>query len=172
MTVLWRANHLSISCSRPGQLSVLPCTTCGNRKVGNCGFSFKCCMLLPQTRRTLKYHLVTAKPAFTVKTINCVHQTGPRKGAQHTFLSARLTFTKSVTVSFAVSKMGVVLIMHRSDSQWTILLEYVTISTNVRCYYRVVYNNFAFQQDRAPVHSTRFSKLLQCKTVNFLSPGL
>jgi len=24
------------------------------------------------TRNTLKYHLVTAKPPFTVKTINCV----------------------------------------------------------------------------------------------------
>jgi len=27
-------------------------------------------------------------------------------------------FTKSVTVSVAVSKMGVVLIKHRSESQW------------------------------------------------------
>jgi len=28
-----------------------------------------------------KYHLVTDKPPFTVKMIDCMHQTGPRKGA-------------------------------------------------------------------------------------------
>jgi len=31
------------------------------------------------TRNTLKYHLVTVEPPFTVKTIDWVHQTGPRK---------------------------------------------------------------------------------------------
>jgi len=30
------------------------------------------------TRNTLKYHLVRAEPPFTVKTINGMHQTGPR----------------------------------------------------------------------------------------------
>jgi len=29
----------------------------------------------------LKYHLVRDKPPFTVKTIDWVHKTGPRKGA-------------------------------------------------------------------------------------------
>jgi len=29
----------------------------------------------------LKYHLVRTEPPFTVKTIDWVHQTGPRKGA-------------------------------------------------------------------------------------------
>jgi len=33
------------------------------------------------TRNTLKYHLVTAEPPFTAKTIDWVHQTGPRKAA-------------------------------------------------------------------------------------------
>ena len=47
-------------------------------------------------------------------------------------------------------KMGVVLIKHRSDSQWTVLLGHLTISTHVKCYYRVVYNNFVFQQNSAP----------------------
>ena len=49
-----------------------------------------------------------------------------------------------------VSKMGVLLNKHRSESQWTVLLGYVTISTNVRCYYHVVYNNFVFQQSSTP----------------------
>jgi len=48
--------------------------------------------------------------------------------------------------------MGVVLIKHMSEIQWTGLLGYLTISTNVECYYNVVYNNnFVFQQDSAPV---------------------
>ena len=61
------------------------CAPQGNRKPGNCVFSLKCCMLFHQknTKHILKYHLVRAKPPFTVKTIAWVHQTGPRKGAQH-----------------------------------------------------------------------------------------
>jgi len=34
-----------------------------------------------KTQNTLKYHLATAKPPFTVKTTDWVHQTGPRKEA-------------------------------------------------------------------------------------------
>jgi len=42
-----------------------------------------------------------------------------------------------------------------------------------RCYYRVVYNNFVIQQDSAPVHLALDTvQLLQCKTLNFLSPEL
>jgi len=47
--------------------------------------------------------------------------------------------------------MGVVLVKHRSESQWTVLLGYLSISTDVRCYYRIVYNNFIFQQVSALV---------------------
>jgi len=82
-------------------------------------------------------------------------------------------FTKSVIVLVTVSKMGVVFIKHRSESQWTVLLGYLTISTNVRCYCCVIYNNFVFQQDSAPVHfAFNTVQLLQCKTLNFLSAEL
>ena len=58
------------------------CTPWGNMKPENCVFSLKCCMLYTKnTPKTLKYHLVTAEPSFTVKTIDGLHQTGPRKGA-------------------------------------------------------------------------------------------
>jgi len=53
-------------------------------------------------------------------------------------------------VSVAVSKMGVALIKHSSESQRRVLLGYLTISTNVRCYYHVICNNFVFEQDSAP----------------------
>jgi len=33
------------------------------------------------TKHSSKYHLVSAEPPFTVKTIDWVHQTGPMKGA-------------------------------------------------------------------------------------------
>jgi len=36
---------------------------------------------LQKTQNTAKNHLVRAEPPFTVKTIDCVHPTGPRKGA-------------------------------------------------------------------------------------------
>jgi len=39
------------------------------------------CFSPKNTKHSLKYHLVRAEPPFTVKTIDCVHQTGPRKGA-------------------------------------------------------------------------------------------
>jgi len=82
-------------------------------------------------------------------------------------------FTKSVTVSDAVSKMGVVLIKHRSGSQCTVLPGYLTISTNVNCDYCFVYNSFVFQHDSALVHlAFNTVQLLQCKTLNFVSPDL
>jgi len=64
-------------------------------------------------------------------------------------------------------------VRYGSESQRTLLLGHVTISTNVRCYYRVVYNNFVIQQEGAPM-KLAFNRvqLLQCKNVNFLSPEL
>jgi len=54
-----------------------------------------------KTRITLKYHLVTAKPPFAVKTIDWVHQTGPR-----ILLSVTCSMlTKSVMMSVPVKKM-------------------------------------------------------------------
>jgi len=70
-------------------------------------------------------------------------------------------------------KMGVVLIKHMSESQWIGLLEYLTISTNVRCYYHVIYDNFVFQQGSAQVHlALNTVHPLQCKTSFLLSYGL
>jgi len=38
------------------------------------------CVFTKNTKQS-KYHLVRAEPPFTVKTIDWVHETGPRKGA-------------------------------------------------------------------------------------------
>jgi len=85
------------------------------------------------------------------------------------YVNPRLMFTKFVIVS----KMGVVFIKQRIDSQWTVLLGYLTISTNVRCYHYVFYSNFVFQPDSVPVHiAFNTVQLLQCKTLHFPYPEL
>jgi len=60
----------------PTSSNLCLCTTWEFRKPDNCVFSLKFCMRF--TRNTLKYHLVTAEPPFTVETIDKMHQTGPR----------------------------------------------------------------------------------------------
>jgi len=54
------------------------CITWGNTKPKNCIFSLKWGIhFTKNTQNTLKYHLVTDEPLFTVKTIDWMHQTGP-----------------------------------------------------------------------------------------------
>jgi len=66
---------------------------------------------------------------------------------------------KFVTLSVAVQKMGVALRQAWSKSQWTILMGYLTISTNVRRYQThhtsQMTKNFFFQEDSAQVHCVR-----------------
>jgi len=83
-------------------------------------------------------------------------------------LPSRLMFTKSLTVSVAVSNVGVVFIRH--ESRWTVLQGYLLSQQMVDAVKRVVQDN---QQDSAPVHLA-FStvQLLWCKTLNFLFPAL
>jgi len=76
-----------------------------------------------KTRNTVKkYHLVRAEPPFAVKTIEWVHQTGPRKGVDRILLSVTHMFCVSVTVTVAVQKVRVVLRQAWTKSQWTVLM--------------------------------------------------
>ena len=59
--------------------SALPGET-GNTEIVSYHLNAACCFTKKHETQ-LKYHLVRAEPPFTVKTINWVHQTGPRKGA-------------------------------------------------------------------------------------------
>jgi len=67
--------------------------------------------LSTDTQNTLKYHLVTVKLSFTVKTIDCMHQIGPtgRKLERLGMSPTRSMITMSVAVSVAASKRGVIL---------------------------------------------------------------
>jgi len=100
-----------------------------------------------------KYHLVRAEPPFTVKTMTgCTRQDLGRK---HSIL---LSVTHMLCVSqvchgVAVQKVRVVLRQAWSKSQWIVLMGYLTIATNVRCYqthHRCQF--FFFQEDSAHVH--------------------
>ena len=66
----------------------------GNPEMASFHFHFAC--FYHNTRNTLKYHLVTAERPFTVKTINWVYQTGPRKHSiSCCLLPTRCMFIKS-----------------------------------------------------------------------------
>jgi len=101
-------------------------------------------VFLPKTtRNTLKYHLVTAKPPFTLKTIEWMYQTGPK-------------ILLSVTHMFHVNqdghgvgrcvKVGSCSSSSLSESQWIVLMGYLTISTNVDAIKHSTDDNFSFMK--------------------------
>ena len=71
-------------------------------------------------RHTLKYHQVTAEPPFTVKTIDWMHQTGPR---------ILLSVTHMLYVNQVCHGVGLCVkdgscsSSSLSESQWTVLME-------------------------------------------------
>jgi len=86
-------------------------TTLGTYR--NCVFLLNalCCFVTRHKKNTLKYHLVTIRPSFAVKMINCLHQAGPI-GRQMERLGMSLTcstITLSIAVLVIVSKMGLIL---------------------------------------------------------------
>ena len=68
---------------------------------------------------------------------------------------------KSVTVSVAVQKVRVVRRQAWSESQWTVLMGYITISTNVDAIKHITDDIFFCQEDSALVHCV-------CNTVQLL----
>jgi len=94
-------------------------------------------VLSTDTQKTLKYHLFTVKSSFTVRTIDCVHQT-VLKGTKLERLGMSptcFTITLSMTI-FTVPKVGFFSSPYLVQEQWTVLLGYMylTISPNIRRY--------------------------------------
>ena len=93
----------------------------------------------PKHTNTLKYHLVTAEPPFTVKTIDWIHHTGPR---------ILLSVTHMLCVSQVCHgvgrrvKDGSCSSSSLRESQWTVLMGYLTISTNVDAIKHITDDNF------------------------------
>jgi len=122
------------------------CTTWGSRKPENCIFSLKWCMLFSKnTQNALKYHLVTAEPSFTVKTIDGMQQIGP---------SILLSVTHMLCVnqvSHSVGrcvKDGSYSSSSLSESRWTVSMGYLTISSsaNVDAIKHITDDNFSFSK--------------------------
>ena len=116
------------------------CTTWGFRKPENCVFSLKFCMRF--TRNTLKYHLVTAEPPFTVKTTDGMHQTGPRilLSVTHMLYVNEVCHGVGRCVKNGSSSSSL------SESQWTVLMRYLTISTNVDAIKHITGDHFSFRK--------------------------
>jgi len=120
------------------------CTTWRNRKPENCIFSLKRCMIFTKnTRNTVKYHLVTAEPSVTVKTIDWMHQTGPRilLCVTHMLYVNQVCHCVSCWV-----KDGSCSLSSLSESQWTVLMAYLTISTNVDAIKHITDDRFSFRK--------------------------
>jgi len=121
--------------------SVLPAET-GNLKI--CVFSLKCCILfIKNTLNALKYRMGTAEPPFTVKTIDWMHQTGPR---------ILLSVTHMLYVNQICDgvgrcvKDGSCSSSSLSESQQTVLMGYLTISTNVDAIKHITDDSFSFRK--------------------------
>ena len=148
-------------------ISTLPSET-GNPEIAS--FYLKCCMLFcQQTQNALKYHLVTDKTSFTVKTINFktinyVHQTGR---SWLVTLPTRWMFTMSVIVLIAL-----ILFQNRRYSIFP-SLGYLIISVNVRCYYMCRWQQFCRSPRRCTgAYCIQNSPTAQCKMPNFILPEL
>jgi len=100
------------------------CPTWGNRKPENCVFSHKC-MHTKRIKISPGY-----SPHFTVKTIDWMHQPGPRILLSVT----NMLYVNQVChgVDHCVED-GSCSLTSLSESQWAVLMGYLTISTNVRC---------------------------------------
>jgi len=64
--------HLSGASTLPGET--------GNPEIAPFHLNVAC-LVTKNTKHCLKYHLARAEPPFTVRAIDYLHQTGPRKGA-------------------------------------------------------------------------------------------
>jgi len=85
--------------------------------------------------------VVTAEPSFTVKTIDYVHQTGPTETNWKVRYTTDTLNVQSVMVSVAASKWE--LFFNKSGMKTnTVLVGYLVISTNVRCYYACHWQQF------------------------------
>jgi len=132
-----------------------PYLTCASALLGETGnpksasFHLNAACFYQNKKNTLKYHLVTAEPPFTVETIDWMHQTGPR---------ILLSVTHMLCVNQVCHGVGRCVkgescsSSSLSESRWTVLMEYLTISTNVRRIDAIIHitdDNFSFRRQRS-----------------------
>ena len=81
------------------------------------------CFFTKNTRNTAKYHLVTTEPPFTVKTIDWMQQTGRKilLSVTHMLYVNQICHGVSCFIKDGSSSP-----LSLSESQWTVLMEYLT----------------------------------------------
>jgi len=126
------------------------CITWGNGKPENCIFSLKFCMLF--TKKHMKHIKISPGynwTTFTVQTIDWMHQAGPRILLSVTHM---LYVNQVCHCVGRCVKDGSCSSSSLRESQWTVLVGCLTISTNVRRYQTHHRWQFFFQEDSALVH--------------------
>jgi len=108
-------------------------------------FHLNAACFLPKTTswNTLKYHLVTAEPPFTVKMIDWMHQTGRSilLSVTHMLYVIRICHGVGRCV-----KDGCHSSSSLSESQWTVLMGYLSISTYLDATKHSTDDNFSFRK--------------------------
>ena len=91
----------------------------------------------------IKFHLVTAEPPFIVKMIDWMHQTGPRilLSVTHVLCVNQDCHSVSHRVKDETCSLSSL-----SESQWTVLMGYLTISTNVDAITHSTDDKFSFRK--------------------------
>jgi len=120
------------------------------------------------TRNTLKYRLVIAELPFTVKTIDLMHQTGPRILLSVT----RMLYVNQICHGVGPCvKDGSCSSSSLSESQWTALMGYLTISTNVDAIKHISDDNF-FLSGRQHTACSTVQLLHCCRLIQHLSENV
>jgi len=115
------------------------------------------------TRNTLKYRLVTAEPPFTVKTIDWMHQTGPRILLSVT----HMLYVNQICYGVGrCEKDGSCSSSSLSESQWTVLMGYLTISTNVNTIKHITDDIFLSGRQRTGVLCVQHSPTAAALSTN------
>ena len=133
-------------------------TTWGNKKPRNCVFSFKCCMSFYQKTQNTVKNITWSElnnPSLLKRSTGYTRQD---LGREHSILLCVTHMLCVNQVCHSVSrcvKDESCSSSSLSESQWTVLIGYLTISTNVKRYqthHRWQLFNFFFQEDSVQVH--------------------
>jgi len=111
------------------------------------------------TWNALEYHLVTEEPPFTVKTINWMHQSGPRilLSVSHMLYVNQVCHGVGLCVKDESCSSSSL-----SESRWTVLMRHLTISTNVDTIKHMTIFSFRNTAQRCIVYVTNCKMWFSC----------
>jgi len=144
--------------------------TLRNRKTRNCVFSLKHRMLLLPTNTQNTFKLSPGRSWITLHSqidwLYAMHQTKPTLKGSHRAVCYSHACSPSLSRCRSLCKRWELFFV-RSESQWTLLMAYLTISANVRRYQ--THHRWHFFSFRKTVCNT---VQLQncCRALDFLSP--